>query len=127
MTCLRGASAVAEVLKARSDAPVRVLVVWEPVLPTDWGSPSPSLTAFVADRRATHFFDRDRRLSASMGGPAMVQKLAADSKIEFEMKDVIWDVAFVYPPGARWGDRAASARAPVVDFGGDLSAALAVR
>jgi hypothetical protein len=112
-------------LKARPDAPVRVLVVWEPVLPTDWGSPSPSLTAFIADRRATHFFDRDRRLSASMGGPGAVEKLAADSKIEFNMKDVIWDVVFVYPPGSRWGDRAATALAPVVDFGDDLSAALA--
>jgi hypothetical protein len=104
-----------------------VLVVWEPVLVTDWGSPSPSLTAFVTDRRATHFFDRHRRLSASMGGPAAVEKLAGESKIEFRMNDVIWDVAFVYPPGARWGDRAASAMAPVVDFSGDLSAALAVR
>ncbi len=125
MTCLRGASAVADILKARPDAPVRVLVIWEPVLPTDWGSPSPSLTAFVADRRAIHFFDRERRLSVSMGGPGAVEKLAAQSKIEFRMKDVIWDVAFVYPPGARWGDRAAAALAPVVDFGEDLSAALA--
>jgi hypothetical protein len=127
MTCLRGASAVAEVLKAHPDAPVRVLVVWEPVLPTDWGSPSPSLTSFIGDRRAVHFFDRDRRLSVAMGGPGGVGNLAADSRIEFRMKDVIWDVAFVYPPGARWGDRAAKALAPVVDFGDDLSAALAVR
>src|ERR1044072_4354924 len=126
MTCLRGASAVADVLKAHPNAAVRVLVVWEPVLPTDWGSPSPSLTSFVGARREIHFWDRGRKLSASMGGPGAADRLAKESKIEFRMKDVIWDVAFAYPPGARWGDRAAIALAPVVDFGEDLAAALAV-
>ena len=62
-----------------------------------------------------------------MGGAASVERLAKESKIEFGIKDVIWDVALVYPPGARWGDRAASAFAPVVDFNADLAAALAVR
>jgi hypothetical protein len=125
MTCLRGASAVADALKARPMAGVRAFVVWEPVLPTDWGAPSPSLTSFVSDRRAAHFWDRKRRLSAAMGGPAAVSKLALESKIEFGMKDVIWDVAFVYPPGARWGDRATTAFAPVVDFAEELKSALA--
>jgi hypothetical protein len=125
MTCLRGASAVADVLKAHPASAVRVLVVWEPILPTDWGSPSPSLTSFVADPRAIHFWDRGRRLSAMLGGVANVEKLARDLKVEFRMKDVIWDVALVYPPGVRWGERASTALAPVVDFRDDLGAALA--
>lgn len=94
-------------------------------MPTDWGSPSPSLTSFVADPRAIHFWDRGRRLSAAMGGPGAIEKLARQSKIEFQMGDVIWDVAFVYPPGAPWGAPAALSLAPVVDFGEDLNAALA--
>jgi hypothetical protein len=102
-----------------------VLVVWEPVLPTDWGSPSPSLTSFVSDSRAIHFWDRGRRLSGMLGGPAAIESLAGTKKVDFRMKDVIWDVAFVYPPGARWGERAETMLAPVVDYGEDLSAALA--
>ena len=123
MTCLRGASAVADVLKKRPEAPARVLVVWMPVLPTDWGSPSPSLTSFVGDVRAIHFWDRGRRLSSMLGGPGAT--LASQSKIEFRMKDVVWDVALVYPPGAKWGEHAAVALAPLVDFGDDLEAAIA--
>lgn len=125
MTCLRGASAVDEALKAHPQAGVRVLVVWEPVLPTDWGAPSPSLTSFVGDRRAIHFRDRGRRLSAMLGGAGAVEKLARESKIDFGMKDVIWDVALVYPPGARWGEPAATALAPVVDYSEDVAKAIA--
>jgi hypothetical protein len=125
MTCLRGASAVADVLKAHPGAPVRVLVVWEPVLPTDWGTPSPSLTSFIADGRTVQFWDRGRKLSAMLGGTDAVARLASETKIDFGMKGVIWDVALVYGPGARWGDRAATALAPVVDYSEDLAAALA--
>jgi hypothetical protein len=101
-----------------------VLVVWEPVLPTDWGTPSPSLTSMVGDARAVHFWDRNRRLSVAMGGPAALEGLAQSSKISFQMKDVIWDAVFVYPPGARWGDRAAALAAPVVEYSEDLAQAL---
>jgi hypothetical protein len=113
------------VLKAHGSKPVRVLVVWEPVLPTDWGSPSPSLTSFVGDARAIHFWDRGRRLSVMLGGPPALDSLAHTKKVDFQMRDLIWDAAFVYPPGARWGARAETLLAPVVDYAEDLAAAVA--
>jgi len=61
-----GASAAAEVLRANQGADVRVFVIWEPVLLTDWRRPSQSQTSYVPDRRATHFWDLDRRLSADV-------------------------------------------------------------
>jgi hypothetical protein len=103
---------------------VRVLVVWEPVLTTDWGAPSPALTSMIPDRRATHFYDRERRLSASMGGPGVLGTRAQSAKIGFQMEDVIWDAALEYPPGARWGDRAAALVAPVVKYREELAKAL---
>lgn len=38
-------------MKAKAQSQMRVFVIWEPVLATDWGTPSPTLTAYVADPR----------------------------------------------------------------------------
>lgn len=84
------------------------------MLATDWFAPSPAVTALISDRRAIHFFDRGRRLSAMLGGADNVEHLAPVSQIGFRMKDVLWDLALVYPHGARWGAPAALAAAPVV-------------
>jgi hypothetical protein len=100
-------------------------VVWEPVLQTDWGTPNPALTAHVPDPRATQYWDPDRKLSALLGGQAKLPSLALAEKVGFRMKDVIWDTALVFPPGATWGTPAALLLAPVVKFRDDLSAAVA--
>jgi hypothetical protein len=112
------------VLREKGAANVRVFVVWEPVLDTDWGRPSPSLTGYVTDRRAIHFWDHDRKLSAWYGGPARLDALAGERKIAFRMQDVLWDAALVYPPGARWGSPARLLVAPVVKYRGELAEAL---
>ena len=101
-----------------------MFVVWEPVLPTDWGRPSPSLTGFVPDPRAKHFWDPQRKLSALLGGAPALGGLAGERKIGFHMNTVIWDAALVYPPGGRLGPGAKLLVAPVVKFRSDLGAAL---
>lgn len=106
-------------------ARAKVFVIWEPILPTDWMTPSPSLTSMLPDRRATHFWDRGRRLSAAMGGPGAIDALADVRNVGFEMKDVIWDTALVYPPGAHWGGKASTLIAPVVDYPEELAQVLA--
>jgi hypothetical protein len=113
------------VLKQHPEARVRVLVVWEPILVTDWWTPSPTLTSLVADRRAAHFWDRGRRLSAMLGGKDNVEHLARVSDIGFAMKGVIWDAAVLYAAGAKWGSPAELAVAPVVDNRERIDAALA--
>ena len=111
-------------MRANSSADLRVFVVWEPVLTTDWGTPSPSLTGYVPDSRAVHFWDRDHRLSAALGGVTRLHSLARAEGVGFRMKDVIWDAALVYPPDAKWGDPAQLLVAPVVSFHMQLSDAL---
>lgn len=86
---MRGASALESVLQAVADAGVRTFVVWEPVLPTDWGRPSTSALARVPDIRALQLWDPTRRLSQAMGGGT-------------GREDVIWDVVAIYPRGAEW-------------------------
>lgn len=108
-------------LGARGAAGVRVFVVWEPVLTTDWVTPSPSLTGYVP--AATHFWDPDRALSASLGGAARLESLAAAREVGFRMEDVLWDAALVYPPGVRWGAGAKLLVAPVFKYRDRLLAA----
>jgi hypothetical protein len=101
------------VLRENPGARLRVFVIWEPVLANDWGTPAQALTANVPDRRVVQFFDRERRLSAMLGGVAHLESLASDRRIAFRMKDVIWDTALVYPAGASWGTPAKLMVAPV--------------
>ena len=69
---------------------MRVFVIWEPVLPTDWSSPSTAALRRVSDTRATQFWDKGRLVSHSMG--------------EHDRHSVVWDYIAVYPPGAVWED-----------------------
>ena len=102
-----------------------MFVIWEPVLATDWGTPSLSLPGNVSDGRASHFWDREHLLSANYGGAPKLETLASIRKIGFRMEDVVWDVALVYPPGAKWGSSARLLVAPVMKFRDDLAATMA--
>ena len=70
---------------------MRILVVWEPVLPTDWTSPSSSALKRVADPRAIQFWDKARLISHSMG--------------EHDRKSIVWDHISVYPAGVIWKEQ----------------------
>jgi hypothetical protein len=111
-------------LRRQGSAGLRVFVIWEPVIPTDWGDPSPAITAHVRDSRARHYWDKDRRLSAMYGGAARLDALAPIRRIGFQMKEVLWDVVLIYPPGVRWGEPASILLAPVVKFRDEIAGAL---
>jgi hypothetical protein len=67
---------------------VRVFAVWEPVLATDWPSPSAAVLGRLSDPRATQFWDKHRLISHSMG--------------EHDRHSLVWDYVAVYPTGAVW-------------------------
>src|SRR6185437_11768252 len=89
--CLQGASAAGEILKQFRNQPVRIFVIWEPVLPTDWTSPSTMTLRRIADARAIQFWDKRRLISRSMG--------------EHDRRSIVWDFIAVYGQGRLWGDR----------------------
>ena len=95
------------------DLPVRVLVVWEPILITDRGGPKPGALNRILDPRASHFWDERHYLSAQLGGVAGAAKFP-DTKILFEMGKFVWDFVAVYPPGGKWRE---VARKPVFSGG----------
>lgn len=72
-------------------APVRIFAVWEPVLFTDWASPSTATLRRISDTQAAQFWDRHRLISHSMG--------------EHDRRSVVWDYIAVYPPGGLWEAR----------------------
>ena len=68
--------------------PARIFVVWEPVLFTDWLSPSSATLGRISNTRASQFWDKERVISHSMG--------------EHDRRSVVWDYIAVYPRGAVW-------------------------
>lgn len=62
--------------------------MWEPVLFTDWSSPSTTTLGRISNTRAAQFWDKDRLISHAMG--------------EHDRGSVIWDYVAVYPVGAIW-------------------------
>ena len=67
---------------------VRTFVVWEPVVFTDWSSPSTATLARISVTRAAQFWDKGRAISQSMG--------------ERDRGSIVWDYIVVYPVGAVW-------------------------
>lgn len=111
-------------LRANPRPDLRVFIIWEPVLVTDWGPASAALTALIPDRRAVHFWDRNRALSARLGSADSIGGLAYITEVGFRMKDVIWDTAILYPARVPWGARGTLLVAPVVKYRIPLDAAL---
>ena len=79
-----------EVLKAHEGKPVRVFVVWEPVLPTDFSAPTGMVMGRVPDRRVSQYWDRNRMVSELLG------------EKRGDRNTIVWDWVAVYPPGLVW-------------------------
>lgn len=104
---------------------LRVLVVWEPILSTDWRSPTRSTLARLPDLRVRQFWDKNHLVSASL------KEIAAhhppdprpDCCID---KGFYWDSVILFPPGTRWGDSASTKfwNGPVVKAAPNLEKSL---
>lgn len=105
-----------KVLAANSERKLRVFVVWEPVIPTDWSPPSTLVLGRIPDPRVRQYWDSKRTLSRLMGeNPA-------------NRKTIVWDLVALYPPGAQWTDKPPQpvfSGNPVVDVAAQLEQALA--
>lgn len=95
--CIKGGSLVNEILGRNLESKIRVIVIWEPMLPTDWSKPTSAVLSRLSDGRVTQWWDNQhliaKLLNASVGG----QKPQCCMR-----KGTLWDVIAVYPPGAKW-------------------------
>jgi hypothetical protein len=87
---LQGASATGQLLREINSQDVRVFVIWEPVLPTDFVAPSAPALGRIPDPRAAQYWDGKRALSHLLG--------------EYNRSSVVWDYIAVYAPGKLWQD-----------------------
>ncbi len=69
---------------------MRVLVVWEPVLETDWGAPSSTTMSRISVPAAFQFWDKNRLVSHAMG--------------EHDEKSIVWDHVEIFESGVLWKD-----------------------
>jgi hypothetical protein len=97
--CLRGASDIDRVLARHRPRPLVVFVVWQPILPTDWGRPMSRVLRRIDDPRVRQYWDADRRV-------------AQELQRSFERRDpqpgccvhngIWWDLMALFPHGVEW-------------------------
>lgn len=98
--CVAGGSEVNAVLRRHPQDKIRVLAIWEPMLPTDWNRPTSVVLDRLSDRRAVQWWDNQHLVSA------MLKSSFANGDIACcERNGDLWDVIAVYPPGVQWANR----------------------
>ena len=99
-------------------------MVWEPILPTDFGAPTTSVLARSPDRRVQQYWDPGHVLAKQMAADARPPQPKQECCVR---SGKLWDMAAVYPKGVRWEDRMPIAtvfNGPVVDITEAIKAAL---
>jgi hypothetical protein len=113
--CLQGASATETLLERIHDPNLRVLLAWEPILPTDWQQPTTAVLARLHNPSVVQFWDHDHLVAREIS-----RELASDPAGPkphcCTSRGNLWDFAGLYPEGALWqtaAPRAVFADGPV--------------
>lgn len=89
---------------------LRVLVVWEPMLPTDWRKPTSGTLSRISDGRAVQFWDPGHLVAHEIERDDSPSSLLPAPEC-CEDNHTYWDMAILYPDSATW-----SAKAPAAIF-----------
>ncbi|MDP9146285.1 MAG: hypothetical protein M3N22_01395 [Acidobacteriota bacterium] len=88
-------------LKQNSDPRIRVLAVWEPILPTDYSSPGTAVLNRLTDSRVVQYWDKNHLFAQELG-----RKLDADKSHPqpscCTRNGIQWDEVAVYGPETSW-------------------------
>jgi hypothetical protein len=84
-----------------------VLVVWEPILATDWRPPRGSTLARIPDTRVRQLWDPKHLVARALNEIAK-QKPPQPEPDCCIRKGFYWDEAILYAPHSRWKDAPAS-------------------
>jgi hypothetical protein len=84
-----------------------VFVVWQPMLPTDLMAPTTGVLRRMSDARASQYWDEQHVLARRMARDARPPQPAPNC---CDHEGILWDLAAVYPRGARWDQLLPTAR-----------------
>lgn len=103
-----------------------MLVVWEPILGTDWRAPSWSTLHRIPDSRARQFWDPSHLVAQELNRIAKEKPghLAPACCVQ---NGFFWDEAIVYAPQSKWKDAPSPAfmNGPVVKIAKGMESAIA--
>ena len=85
-------------LKQEKSTNLTILVVWEPILASDWSRPTHPVLARLPDRRVMQFWDKDHLIAKQLD-----QQLSTLQPSCCRHAGILWDLAAVYPKGVQWG------------------------
>jgi len=91
---------VQQLLARHPDRKVRVLVVWEPILITDWRPPASVALSRIPDGRVRQFWD-PKHLVAEHLTKQRSTELEPDCCTK---RGLLWDEAVLYEPHSHWED-----------------------
>jgi hypothetical protein len=99
---------------------VKVLAVWQPMLPTDWGRPLTFVLRRMSDVRVRQFWDENHLVAKQIAADAREPQPVPECCDQF---GILWDTVMVYPKGARWAEGlppAVYVNGPVIAIESDL-------
>ena len=94
---MRGASAAEEVLKEEKSNDLAILVVWEPILPSDWGRPTRPVLGRISDKRVIQFWDKDHLIAKQLS-----TQLHTKEPDCCRHSGTLWDLVALYPKETSW-------------------------
>lgn len=95
--CIEGSSVVNDVLRRHPGNKVRVIAIWEPMLPTDWNKPTTTVLDRLSDKRAVQWWDQQHIIAGLLRASTGDKDPGCCKRGE-----TLWDVIVVYPPGEKW-------------------------
>ena len=106
-------------LKGNHIENLKLFVVWEPILPTDWFPPSRFIQQRISDRRAIQFWDKNHLVAKEL------RAHLADSQVA-ERSRILWDVVAVFRKNTKWNSTPAFFGGPVVRATPELAKQLTI-
>jgi hypothetical protein len=100
--CVRGASALDDLLAEFPDADLQVQVVWEPVLKTDVAAPLTKVLGLLDDPRVTQYWDPGLVLSADFVRTVNAQPARYGLQEALPPGFIAWDAVAVFGADVHW-------------------------